>query len=151
MKTKINQSVTLKNVIFSGLLLIMITVLSSSCSRKIDFLNSEYAPSSEGYVKIKMDKNKNYVLKIEVSNLAEVSRLVPPKQTYVVWMLSDKYIIKNLGQLKSSEHFLGSKPNASFYTVTSLKPIKVYITAEEDPNVKYPNERIFLTTEKFYD
>ena len=98
---------------------------------------------------IKKDNNKNYAIKIKISNLAEVQRLQPAKNVYVVWIETEENRIKNIGQIKSNTGFISSKLKASFETVTSFQPTKVFITAEENQDVVYPGYQMVLTTNKF--
>lgn len=81
--------------------------------------------------------------------MAEPSRLQPPKASYVVWMVSDNSNPKNIGQIKSSSNFMSSKLTAYFETVSSVKPTKIFITAEDDANIQYPVSQIILTTGSF--
>ncbi|MBE0664103.1 MAG: hypothetical protein IH597_16730 [Bacteroidales bacterium] len=128
----------------------MIIVLPfTSCSRKIVFQNSSVVPAAQGTVKVKNDKNKNYVIKVEVSDLADVSRLQPPKKTYVVWMETDQGKTENLGQLLSSSGFMSKQLKGSLETVSSFKPAKIYITAEDDASIQYPGRQLILSTTSF--
>ncbi len=135
------------------LLLTMLTIISfasfTSCSQKIAFQNSTVVPAAQGIVTIKKDNNKNYAIKIKISNLAEVQRLQPAKNVYVVWIETEENRIKNIGQIKSNTGFISSKLKASFETVTSFQPTKVFITAEENQDVVYPGYQMVLTTNKF--
>jgi hypothetical protein len=63
---------------------------SVSCARKLVFFTSTVVPAAQGTVKVKQDKNRNYVIKVQISDMAEVSRLQGNKTTYVVCMFSDK-------------------------------------------------------------
>ena len=100
-------------------------------------------------MKVKKDKNENYTIDVELSNLAEVKRLYPSKQTYMVWMDTSDETAKSLGQIKSSSRGLSKKLKASFSAVSASKPHKVYITTESDENTQSPGNQIVLTTEKF--
>src|SRR5665647_2144263 len=80
-----------------GILSIMMILSFASCSTKALFLTSSVVPAAKGYVKVKTDKNKNYVIQMQISNLAGVERLQPVRQTYVVWMVTDQEITKNIG------------------------------------------------------
>lgn len=134
-------------------LLTMLTIFSvaslTSCSQKIAFQNSTVVPAAQGKVTIKKDSNKNYAIKIKISNLAEVQRLQPAKNVYVVWIETEENNIKNIGRIKSDSGFLSSKLKATFETVTSFKPTKVFITGEDNQDVSYPGYQMVLTTNKF--
>ena len=84
-----------------------------------------------------------------MSNLAEVARLQPPKQTYVIWAVTDQGNTDNIGQLKSSKNFLSKQMSATFETVSSSKPSKIFITAENNGSIQYPGEQIVLSTNNF--
>ena len=100
---------TLTKNIFFGVLTTMMIFSFESCAKKITFLTSSVVPAARGSVKVKRDKNKNYVIQIHLLHLAEVNRLQPSKQTYVVWMVTDQNIIKNIGQIKSSTSTFSKK------------------------------------------
>lgn len=100
-------------------------------------------------MKVNKDDNKNYVIKIEIKNLAEVNRLQPAKNAYVIWMITDENSTKNMGQIKSGSSMMSSKLKASFETVTAFKPTKVFITAEDDGDVQYPGATVVLSTDRF--
>jgi len=141
--TKLN--VLTRNILI-GVLAFSMIIIFTECSRKVYFLSSSVVPAATGYVKVKKNSNKNYVIQVNVSDLAEVSMLTPPKQTYVVWMVSERDQTKNIGQIKSS-----SRLNASFETTSSFKPVKIFITAENDPSSNWPGEPVVLTTDNFWD
>jgi hypothetical protein len=119
-------------------------------AKKVGFLSSSVVPAARGYVKVKRDINENYLIQVKISNLAEVNRLQPSKQFYVVWMITDREITDNIGQIDSSTTFLSTKLKASFKSVSASKPIKIFITAEEDPITQTPDNRIILSTDRFY-
>jgi len=123
--------------------------LFSSCSHKVSFLNSSVVPAARGSVKVSRDNNKNYVVKINIYNLAEVSRLQPPKKCYVVWMITDKQEIRNIGQIKSAEAMLSSKLTAYYESVSSFKPVRIFITAEDDASATNPDPTTVLSTNNF--
>ena len=117
--------------------------------KKVGFLSSSIVPAARGYVKVKRDINKNYVISVKISNLAEVNRLQPSKQVYVVWMITDHEIMKSIGPIISSTTFLSTKLKASFQKVSSFKPLKIFITAEDEAGAQSPNEQVILTTDRF--
>jgi hypothetical protein len=136
------------NTILLFLVGIMTIFLIASCSQKIAFQSSSVVPAAEGTVKIKKDNHENYTIKIELINLTTPDRLQPPMNTYVVWMESDQAYVKNIGQINSSTNFLSNRLKSSFETVSSIKPTKIFITAENDGTVQYPGTLV-LTTASF--
>jgi hypothetical protein len=137
-KGKLN---TLTKTLFSGILVTMMIFSFSSCAKKALFLISSVVPAAQGEVTVTKDKNNNYVIKMQISNLAQVDRLQPPKKSYVVWMEAERGITKNIGLITSS-----NKLNVSFETVATLRPTRIFITAEEDEGVQYPGSMVVLTT-----
>jgi hypothetical protein len=147
METKKNN--TLIKKIFISALTTVAVFLFTSCSRKASFLISPVEPAARGTVKVKKDKNNNYLIKVYISGLAEVNRLQPAKQTYVVWMISDNDVTINLGQIKSATGMFTQDLKASFETVSAAKPIKIFITAEDDANVQVSGTQVVLSTDRF--
>jgi hypothetical protein len=113
------------------------------------FENSTIVPAARGCVKVTRDRNKNYVIKVQISNLAEPERLQPPKKTYVVWMVTAENSIHNIGQLKSKIRFITRRLRASLESLTSIKPAKIFITAEDIPDIQVPVTLATLTTGNF--
>lgn len=124
----------------------MIILSASSCAQKRMFSSSSVVPAATGSVKIKQDDNDNYKIDIEIVDLASADMLQPPRETYVVWMDSEENMTRNIGQLKSSTSVFSNRLKASMETVTTTKPRRIFITAENDPNVRNPNSEVVLTT-----
>lgn len=121
----------------------------SSCATKAKFLTSSIVPAARGGVTITKDLNKNYRIKVKLYNLAESNRLDPPKKVYLVWMESGKYNVKNIGQITSKSSFLFKSLNANLKAVSSSKPSRIFITAEDDPTIQVPMTQVILTTHDF--
>lgn len=136
------------------MILVAVTVAAvifsfTSCASKINFLNSSVVPAARGRVKISRDHNRNYVLDINIYNLAEVKRLTPPRETYVVWLQAGSDAAKNIGQIKSTTNMFSKNLSASVNTVSSSKPTKVFVTAEDDGAAQYPGMQVVLSTDNF--
>ena len=138
----------MKNLRVNLALLILIFTFSS-CASGTKFSTSEIVPAARGTVKVKNDNNKNNVIKIKLYYLAEPERLQPSRKYYVVWMETEDDYTKNIGQIKSSEDFLTKSLTAKFKTVSSFKPAKIYLTAEDDANIQSPSKKIIISTEYF--
>ncbi len=122
---------------------------ANGCAKKIHFAKSSVVPAAEGTVKIKKDNNKNYNVDISISNLAEPGDLTPARSAYVVWMQTDENSVKNIGQIKSSKKLFSKALTGSISTVTPHYPTKIFITAENDGNLSYPQGETVLTTATF--
>lgn len=133
-----------KLVLFLVLYFVLLLTFTS-CSKKIQFENSNVVPAARGDVSVKKDKNNNYNIQMEVSYLAEPERLQPPKKHYVVWLSSsDNQIPLNIGQIVGT-----SKLHVKFESVSSSKPKRIFITAEDDASTQYPGQYVVLETDKF--
>jgi hypothetical protein len=130
-------------------MIVMTTFVMNACVTKSQFLVSSVVPAATGYVKVKNDENNNFSIQIHLSGLAESERLQPSKESYVVWMVTDKELTKNLGQINSSSGMFSKSLKASFNTTTPFKPKKIFITAENDPAISYPGTQVVLTTDRF--
>ena len=143
------QAKSLTNSIFAVAAAVLILFYFSSCAKKISFQGSSVVPAARGDVKVKKDNNNNYNIQISVNNLAEPKRLQPSKTAYVVWMETSDNATKNIGQINSSTGFLSSKLKASFESVSSTKPTRIFITVEDDAGTQYSGSMVVLTTNNF--
>ncbi|MDO9255340.1 MAG: hypothetical protein Q7U54_07510 [Bacteroidales bacterium] len=137
-----------RNIVLTVFTMAMVFTFSS-CATKAKFAISTVAPAARGDIKVTTDKNKNYKIKIEIFELAEVERLQPARKSYVVWLVADNFETKNIGRITSSTGTFSKKLKASFETVTSFKPTKIFITAEDDSDVSYPSTEVVLSTDTF--
>ncbi|OQP51713.1 hypothetical protein [Niastella populi] len=129
-----------------ALILTSCLFMISACAGSARFNKSSIVPAAEGSVKIKKDNNNNYKIDISIMRLADPKRLQPPKNTYVAWIVTQDQGLKNIGRLHSSSGFLSKTMKASLNTVTSLKPVRILITAEENGSVQHPGSQVVLTT-----
>jgi hypothetical protein len=134
----------IKNI--SYLAAISLTLLLTSCSKQVRFNVSSVVPAAEGSVKITKDANQNLMFKMTVKNLAEPSRLTPPKKTYVLWMQTKHDGIKNLGQVVTSTGYFSSTRTAALTAISQYQPARFFITAEDQASVRYPSATTVLTT-----
>lgn len=135
--------------VFLPFLAILMLLTFGSCSRRENFQLSTVTPAARGFVRIKKDRNNDYNIKIKISDLAEVVRLQPPASTYVIWLVASDSSVKNIGQIKSSKRTFSKNLKGYFETVSSVNPKRIFITAETDGTVQYPNTEIVLTTNNF--
>ena len=140
------QNSTILTVKSLLLIAVVAIILLPSCARKMTFNNSSVVPAATGSVKIKSDKNNNHSIDISVTNLAPADKLTPAKKTYVVWMVTEGNGTKNIGQISTSGSLLSKTLKGSLETVTTFKPVSIFITAEDDATVQYPGTTVVLNT-----
>lgn len=139
----------IKRPFLQVILLLTITLAFASCSKTVRFQNSTVVPGANASVSLSKDDNKNNLIEMTVTNLAEPTRLSPPKKTYVVWMETKDNGIKNMGQLISETSYFSSARKATLKTSTPFKPVRFFVTAEDNPSIQYPGSQLVLTTSNF--
>lgn len=127
-------------------LIFLLLICLSSCAKKLTFVTSTVVPAAQGSVKITKDDNKNSIITINIINLTDPSRLQPAKATYVVWMETENSGIKNIGQFKSTSGIFSSTLKGTLTTVTSFKPKRFFLTAENEADIRFPGTQTVLTT-----
>lgn len=118
-----------KAIIFFAVILIL-----TACATTAKFPISTVTPAAVMQVKVKQDKNKNYIIEITAENLASADRLTPSENNYVVWIVTDDKGIKNIGQL------IAENGKKSFFTTnTPFRAREIFITAEGQGDASYPS------------
>jgi hypothetical protein len=84
-----------------------------------------------------------------MKNLMPTRVLQSGKQSYVVWMESDRGIAKNIGVLDNSTSFFNHTAKTTFRPASPLRPVRIYITAEDDPGIQFSQTEIVFSTSKF--
>lgn len=118
---------------FKTIVAIVTLIMISSCATTAKFPVSNTVPAAEIKAKKKLDKNNNYTVEVSAKNLAEASRLNPPKNNYSVWIVLNSGKIKNIGQIKNKNSKKGS-----LKTKTPFNPREIFITAENNGNLNTP-------------
>ncbi len=122
-------------------------IILSSCSKTVRFETSSVVPAAVAKIKLSKDQNQNNLVEMTVTGLADPERLSPSRKTYVVWM-ETKDAIRNVGQLKSETSYFSSARKATLKAVTPFKPLRFFVTAENNPGIARPSGQTVLTTEK---
>lgn len=101
--------------------------------KSVHMLAGANTPGAQGTVKFKVGDNGNINLDVLTRSLAPPSSLNPPENTYVVWVQPPGMAPKNYGALK-----VNSQEQGELKTETPYKRFKIFITAEENPQVEAP-------------
>ncbi len=143
----VTKTKSVTKVFFVGILMV-VAIAFSSCAKKMMFEKSAIVPGAQGYVKMSKDDNSNYSVKVYMTNLADPDKLTPSKKEYVVWLvIGDE--VKNVGKINTGTSMFSKQLKGFFETVSSSKPGKLFISAEDDANVTYPGSVVVLTTSSF--
>ena len=121
----------------------------ASCAKKVTFNPSTTVPGASGTVKIKKDKNANYLVELRVKNLPKADNLNPPKRIYTVWMETIDNRALNIGKLDNSRSLFSRKRKGQLETTSSFRPVRVFITPEDEVAPKIPGAEPVLTTNLF--
>ncbi|GAA4396803.1 hypothetical protein GCM10023187_05350 [Nibrella viscosa] len=113
----------------------------------MNFVNSSIVPAAGGKATVKKDKNKNFVIEVDIFNLAEPQKLTPSKGAYLVWMESTGNSVKKLGQIVSASGTFSKALKGSLRATTIAEPLRIFITAEDDVTIQYPVGQTVLTTQ----
>jgi len=133
----------MKSILSVAIAFCLTLVLVSCGTSKMMFENSSVVPAATGEVKVKKDKNENYAIDVSVKNLAPPQKLSPSKDLYMVWMEDGKNPVQKLGRIDPSSSLKGS-----LTALATVKPTKLFITAEDNAEVTYPTGEVVLTTKK---
>jgi hypothetical protein len=120
---------TIKTLIISALVFIL-----SSCATTVKFPTSNVTPAADIVASVTKDNNGNTKITIKAKNLAAVERLNPPKTAYVVWIVTERDGVKNIGKLLNK-----NAQSTGLETLTPFKFTEVFITAEDYADTTSPN------------
>jgi hypothetical protein len=143
---KMNHYFNTKQLLLSLSILLIVSCITS-CSRKLSFKESAIVPAAQGSVIYKKDKNENYAIDLSVRHLSPPERLVESRNTYVVWVKTERNGLKNLGQLKTSSGLFSKALKSNLETVSTFQPRGFFITAERSADIGYPEGQVILTTD----
>jgi len=143
------KSFSFDNRIF-GFFMVFIFILGlGSCSTKITFPVSNVVPAAEPDASVKKSKEGDYVVQLDVNNLALPERLSPPKKHYLVWVDTENQGVKKLGEISNNSGIFRNRGRASFEESTLFKPTLIMVTAENDLEIDYPGGHVVLKSRPF--
>ena len=64
-------------------------------------------------------------------------------------MQTEQNTVINIGQVRSKTKTFSNHLKVEFNTISSMKPVRIFITAEEDGAVSFPGSLLVLTTDNF--
>lgn len=128
---------------------LMAIALLGSCAKKISFNPSTTVPGAAGSVKIKKDKHENYAINMQVRNLPKPDDLQPPKRSYAVWMETNDNRALNIGSVSLNKGLFSKERKGELETKSSFRPVRVFITPEDQRDPQIPGAEPILSTSLF--
>lgn len=117
---------------------VCVMALLASCAsgtRTVRMAGSSDVPAAEGTVKASPGENGNTLLQVDVRHLALPGRVLEGATTFVVWALPlGEATPQNIGALQVDKELHGT-----LKTLTPLRSLQVFITAEPNPATKVPS------------
>lgn len=130
-------------------LFLIALLVVSGCSTKIYFPASPVVPAAEPKATIKKNKEGEYVVKLDVNNLALPERLSPPKRNYIVWVNTETAGVQPIGELKNRRGMFSDTGKASFEGNILSRPTQLFVTAERSANVRFAGDHTVLKSDVF--
>lgn len=124
------------------LTIIGLVALMTSCATTAKFPVSQVTPAADITVKTKKQGKPNYLVTITANSFAASQRLTPSKKYYVVWVLSDGGVTRNVGHFTHK-----NEVKATYKASFPYKPVEIFITAEDEEGLCEP-EGIEITRAK---
>jgi hypothetical protein len=115
--------------------------LVAEAAKIIPLTANSAVPAAKGQLEIDKDKNGNVRVKMQVEHLANPQNLTPPAAFYVVWFQDKGGNPENKGQMKVDKNLKGT-----FETISPSKSFDLFVTGEQDSNIKVPSGGEVLRT-----
>lgn len=116
-----------------NLLLIALAAMLGSCGTTSKFPVSSIVPAADISARKKTDSHNNITLEITAKGLASPDRLNPAGKNYSVWVVTNDFGIKNVGQIN-----IKNAKKSTLKTVTPFDFSEVFITVENQGNLLSP-------------
>ncbi|MBK8521101.1 MAG: hypothetical protein WAT20_10990 [Ferruginibacter sp.] len=156
------KTTRLFNFLFAGLALVVIMTVLEACSKKSTASTTTTTagepaakettpppvPEKDG-MQITRDAAGNYVINLVIVNLEPVKLMKPVKEGYVVWMVNERAETSNIGTIEGANTWTTKKDKSKFVATSSVKPSKVFITAETDLSAITPGTQVVWSTGNF--
>jgi hypothetical protein len=152
------------NFLLAGIALMVVINGLQACSKKSTSSKTTTAAAAEPAAKettppppppveekdgmqITRDAAGNYVINLVIVNLEPVKLMKPVKEGYVVWMTNEAGVTSNIGTIEGANTWTTRKDKSKFVATSTVKPSKVFITAETDLKVVNPGKQVVWSTD----
>lgn len=127
---------------FAPTLLAFLFIWPFSGGKDVEMVAGPTNPAARCTVHVDVGDNGNTKLDMKAQSLAPPSAQSPPKNAYVVWIQPPDSDPQNMGQISPD-----NDQKAELKTVTSNKRFKIFITAEDQAQLKAPEGQTILSAE----
>ena len=125
---------------FAPVLLLLAFVWPFSGGKDVEMMAGPSNPAARCTVHLHVGDNGNTEMDMKAESLAAPSALTPPKNAYVVWIQPPDSDPQNMGQITPDKN-----QKAELKTVTPSKRFKIFVTAEDQAQVKSPEGQTVLS------
>lgn len=123
--------------------IILFSTVLVSCTTTTKFPVSTVTPGADIQIDVKKVGASNYKTSVTSYNLASADRLDPPQAAYVIWVVSNSDVLRNVG------NFTKAGDNKLFFSAYFPYQIsEIFITAESTAGACKP-EGVEITRIKF--
>ncbi len=153
-------------ILFTGAAMLVMASGMEACSKKSNASKTTTTTKSEPGAKenmatppapaaikegmqIKRDANGNYVIQLVLKDLEAVKLMKPAKEGYVVWIVNEANVTSNIGNIEAANTWTAKKDFVNFEATSTVKPVKVFITAETNLKVEEPGTQVVWSTKNF--
>jgi hypothetical protein len=127
---------------FAPALLLLAFVWPFSGGKDVQMMAGKSNPAARGTIHLHVGDNGNTELDLKADSLASPSALNPPKNSYVVWIQSPGEAPQNHGQIT-----IDNDQKAELKTATPYKRFKIFVTAEDQPQMQTPEGPTVLSAD----
>ena len=110
--------------------------------KDVEMMAGNLNPAARGTIHLHTGDNGNTEMDVKTDSMAPPSSLSPPKNAYVVWIQPPDDAPQNLGQMT-----VDKDQKAGLKTATAYKRFKLFITAEDQAQLKSPEGPTILSAD----
>ena len=127
---------------FAPAFLFLAFIWPFSGSKDVRMMAGESTPAARCDIHLHIGGNGNTELDMKADALNPPSALTPPKNAYVVWIQPPGEGVQNLGQISVDKN-----QKAELKTETAYKRFKIFVTAENEAQLKEPEGPTILSAD----
>ena len=118
---------------------VVLALASAGYAKNYHMTASNIVPGATAELQVAKEKGGNVQVELKADHLAKPGRLTPSANAYIVWFQQEGSQPQIQGTLR-----IGDDLKAELKSTTTLHNFTVLVTAESDPQAKFPSEQVVL-------